>query len=87
VENLPLTIGAFNLPHTARLVASVVNSSNVPVLGFHRLIDVPAGTPGLMLGTMIDLTLYGPFANRTNSLEGEGRDGTARRSPAPCAGR
>jgi hypothetical protein len=72
VENLPLTVGSYDLPPTARLIASVVNAS-VPVLGFHRLIDIPAGTSGLMLAAMIDITLYGPNASRTNSLEGEAR--------------
>eukprot|EP01116_Phalansterium_solitarium_P018921 TRINITY_DN515_c0_g1_i3.p1 TRINITY_DN515_c0_g1~~TRINITY_DN515_c0_g1_i3.p1 ORF type:complete len:355 (-),score=107.82 TRINITY_DN515_c0_g1_i3:604-1668(-) len=69
VENLPATIGAFTLPPNARLVASVQNAS-LPPLQFHDLIVIPAGTPGLMLGAMIDMTLYGKFAGNTNSLEG-----------------
>ena len=56
VEDLPVTVVGFTLPPNARLVASVVNSSALAPLGFHTMINVPKGTPGLMLGTMIDIT-------------------------------
>lgn len=57
VEGLPNRIGSFELPPTARLVASVSNSSELAPLGFHELVNVPLGTSGLMLGTMIDITM------------------------------
>mmetsp|Transcript_29310 Transcript_29310/g.63193 ORF Transcript_29310/g.63193 Transcript_29310/m.63193 type:complete len:210 (-) Transcript_29310:26-655(-) len=70
VENLaPLTISGFSLPADARLVASVRNSSLAP-LDFHELIHIPSGTSGLMLGTMIDITMYGPGASSLNTLGG-----------------
>ena len=69
VENLPITIGAINLPSTARLVAQVRNAS-LQVLDFHNLLEIPEGTPGCVLAIMIDMILYGPHAGDTNSLEG-----------------
>lgn len=56
VEDLPVTVAGFTLPPNARLVASVVNSSALAPLGFHTMINIPKGTSGLMLGTMIDIT-------------------------------
>eukprot|EP00035_Acanthoeca_spectabilis_P004900 m.107915 g.107915 ORF g.107915 m.107915 type:complete len:358 (-) comp12779_c0_seq2:1181-2254(-) len=70
VEGLPNRIGSFELPPTARLVASVSNSSELAPLGFHELVNVPLGTSGLMLGTMIDITMYGAGAESLNTLEG-----------------
>ena len=59
VEDLPVQIGEHVLPSDARLVASVRNST-LKALDFHELISVPAGTAGMMLGTMIDITMYEP---------------------------
>jgi hypothetical protein len=70
VENLPIQINSFTLPPTARLIASVKNSSALQPLGFHDMIELPAGTRGLMLGTMIDIIMYGPGAGSLNTLEG-----------------
>jgi len=57
VEDLPVTIGNFELPPNARLNASVRNATLHP-LDFHELIQVPAGTSGMMLGTMVDITMW-----------------------------
>ena len=70
VEDLPIRINSFELPVDARLVASVKNSSALAPLGFQELIELPAGTNGLMLGTMIDIHMYGPGASSLNTLEG-----------------
>ena len=70
VEGLPVQINSFTLPPTAKLVASVQNSSALAPLGFHDLIEVPAGTSGLMLGSMIDIRMYGHGAGSLNTLEG-----------------
>jgi hypothetical protein len=59
VEDLPVQIGEYELPSTARLVASVVNSTLKP-LDFHDLVNIPKNTSGLMLGTMIDITMWNP---------------------------
>jgi len=69
VENIPATVGSFTLPPTARLGAQVVNST-LQVLDFHTLLYLPKGTKGLMLAAMIDMWLFGPHADQTNSLEG-----------------
>jgi hypothetical protein len=70
VEDLPVRVNSFELPVDARLVASVKNSSALAPLGFHDMINLPAGTNGLMLGTMIDIRMYGPGASSLNTLEG-----------------
>ena len=69
IENYPVTVAGFTLPPAARLVASVVNASLAP-LEFHDLITVPAGKSGLMLGTMIDIAMYGKGYTSLNTLEG-----------------
>ena len=70
VEDLPVRVNSFELPVDARLVASVKNSSALAPLDFHDMINLPAGTNGLMLGTMIDIRMYGPGASSLNTLEG-----------------
>lgn len=69
VQNRPVTVGGFELPAPARLVASVVNASLAP-LEFHDLINVPVGRSGLMLGAMIDVVMYGSGHGSFNTLEG-----------------
>jgi len=69
VDAFPVKIGMFSLPPTARLVASIANASLAP-LAFHELINIPAGVSGLMLGTMIDIVMYGRGATSLNTLEG-----------------
>ena len=63
VEGLPIQIGSFTLPTNARLVASVRNATLAP-LDFYTLVDIPAGTSGLMLGTMIDIEMFDPTKNK-----------------------
>lgn len=68
VENLPLVIAGYQLPPSARLVASLKTSMNLPVLSFHELVSIPSGVSGLLLGTMIDLQSLDKGS--LNSLEG-----------------
>jgi len=67
VENLPVRIGFLDLPPTARLHAFVKTSVNLPVLSFHRLVDLADGQ-GYLFGTMIDLVMAD--GGTLNSLEG-----------------
>lgn len=41
VEDMPLTLGSFNLPPTARLHAVTKTSLSLPILDFHELVALP----------------------------------------------
>eukprot|EP00048_Salpingoeca_helianthica_P020358 m.247015 g.247015 ORF g.247015 m.247015 type:complete len:205 (+) comp47114_c0_seq1:436-1050(+) len=68
VENINWVVGSFTLPLTARLTASVRTSTNLKVLDFHELVNIPAKQQGLVLGTMIDIA--SADGGSLNSLEG-----------------
>jgi len=67
VENIPLRIGSLDLPPEARLQTILKMSVNLPVLSFHRLVDLDNGQ-GFLFGTMIDLNM--DDSGTLNSLEG-----------------